>query len=512
MKHTNNSVKGFISLTAFSGFEKIIAFIYQAVLAAILGAGLVTDSYNASSQLFDLIDTTVLGAIVVSVIHRFADISKSKGEKSAFDFLSNVNSSLTLLMTLISALVFAFAKPLSYLIAPGFAAEGRPSLVLCIRILCLLPPIMVTASVRQALLRQKKCFIAVNSRSLCISACGLATLIFFSRRYPDNVAIVCIGYLISNLIFAAILHLRGRQYGTVRFVRPKLDEELKTLLIMAVPTIISNGIVRLSLLLDQIISSTIGSGAISYLGYAQSLYHIVSNLLIVNLCMILLTDFTDLAIQNDSKGMIVKIKESVSSILLLLVPVTLLTVFFSNEIVTIAYQRGAFGTEATKQVARLLLFYALGFIPSLMNSVYTQVLYSFRKTKRAMYITLISLGLNIIFNFVFSKLIGLPGIALGTSASQAIAYFLYRISIKDSIPGYRAAIDFKYLFKMLVGLLPCAFMILIVKRYIHGAFWSFSIATLGSFALFLMVLVLLKEENTMNFLDGVLKKVKRNRN
>ena len=51
MKQNNNSVKGFISLTAFSGFEKIIAFVYQAVLAAILGAGLVTDSYNAASQL-----------------------------------------------------------------------------------------------------------------------------------------------------------------------------------------------------------------------------------------------------------------------------------------------------------------------------------------------------------------------------------------------------------------------------------------------------------------------------
>ena len=502
-KSNKSSIFSFVTLTGFSLFEKIVAFAYQAVLAAILGASLVTDSYNSASQLFDLVDTTVLGAIVISVIYRFTDISKNKNEAAAFDFLSNISSGLTLLMGTIAVAIFTFAKPVSYLIAPGFEEAGRPSLVLCIRILCLLPPIMVTASVRQALLRQKKCFIAVNSRSLCISLVGMAALIFFSRRYPDKVSILCIGYIISNLIFAMVLVICGNRFGKIRFVIPKIDSDMKALLLLAVPTIISTGIVRLSLMVDQIIASTVGTGAISYLGYAHSLYHLVSNLLIVNLCMILLTDITNLAINDREDEIIARISSSVSSILLLLLPVTILTVCFSKEIVEIAYQRGAFGAEATKQVAGLLLIYAVGFIPSLMNSVYTQVLYSFGKTKWAMYNTLISLGSNIILSLIFSRLIGLFGIAVGTTVSQTIAYFAYHVSVKKVLPEYRFAVNMKYIFKIAVAFAPCLIVIALVKAYISSALWSFVAATAGTFALFMVLLILLKEENVMRYFKVV---------
>lgn len=498
-----NTESHFILLTVFSIFEKIIAFVYQAFLAAVLGASLVTDSYNSASQLFDLVDTTVLGAIVVSVIHRFTDISKSKDEENAFHFLSNVNSALTVIMTGVAITVFALARPLSFLIAPGFDAAGRPTLILCIRILCLLPPIMVTASVRQAMLRQKKCFIAVNCRSLCISLCGILVLLLFSRKHPENSAILCIGYIISNLVFAFILHLKGKQFGQIRFVKPHLDSDLKALLTMAVPTIISTGIVRLSLLVDQIIASTVGTGAISYLNYALSLYHMVSNLLIVNLCMILLTDFTNLAIQKDYSGLIVQTKKAVSSILLLLVPVTILTICFSNEIVTIAYQRGAFGEEAVKQVAGLLLFYACGFIFSLMNSVYTQILYSFGDTKRAMYNTLISLGVNIVLSIIFSYLFGLWGIALGTSVSQAVGYAFYRKAAQKVLPEYKYAVDFVFVKKVLLSLLPCILEIFAVKRFMHIAFLSFGLATVIVFVTFFSLLILQKEENTMQYFGKI---------
>lgn len=509
MKQKSNNFKSFVSLTGFSIFEKIIAFVYQAVIAAYLGAGLATDCYNAASQLFDLIDTTVLGAIIVAVIHRFTDISKNKDDESAFAFLSNVSSSLTIVMLSISVLVFIFARSLSYVIAPGFEEAGRGGLVLCIRILCLLPPLMVMASVRQALLRQKKCFIAVNSRSLCISVCGLITVIYFSKLYPDQASILCVGYLVSNFVFVAILHICGRKFGRIYYAKPKFDNELKTLLWLAVPTIVSKGIVRLSLLVDQIIASTCGTGSISYLNYAQSLYHIVSNLLIVNLCMILLTDFTNLAVKHETEKMKEKLKSSVSSILLLLAPITLLTICFSREIVAIAYQRRAFGAESTKQVAMLLLLYAVGFIPSLMNSIYTQVLYSFGKTKIAMYNTLIALGSNLVLSSLLSYFIGLPGIALATTIALTIAFFAYRVSIKKCLPDYKSSISAKYVLKVGAGLLACGGVIIAVKYFIHTALLSFGIATIGSFAIFFAVLLLLKEENIINYYRVVISKTLR---
>ena len=80
MSKKSGNLKSFTALTAFSVTEKVIAFVYQAVIAAVLGAGIVTDCYFSASQLFDLIDSTVLGALVVVVINRYANISAEKNE------------------------------------------------------------------------------------------------------------------------------------------------------------------------------------------------------------------------------------------------------------------------------------------------------------------------------------------------------------------------------------------------------------------------------------------------
>ena len=71
MRTGKSNIKNFSFLTAFSVLEKVIAFVYQAVIAAVLGTGIVTDCYFSASLLFDLIDSTVLGALVVKPICKY---------------------------------------------------------------------------------------------------------------------------------------------------------------------------------------------------------------------------------------------------------------------------------------------------------------------------------------------------------------------------------------------------------------------------------------------------------
>ena len=90
MARRSSNLKDYSLLTSFSLLEKVIAFIYQMIIAAVLGASIVTDCYFSASQLFDLIDSTLLGALVVVVINRYANICSEKDEKSGIDFLSRL--------------------------------------------------------------------------------------------------------------------------------------------------------------------------------------------------------------------------------------------------------------------------------------------------------------------------------------------------------------------------------------------------------------------------------------
>lgn len=509
MSKKSGNLKSFTALTAFSVTEKVIAFVYQAVIAAVLGASIVTDCYFSASQLFDLIDSTVLGALVVVIINRYANISAEKDEKAGIDFLSRLNSLLSILMVVLAITTFIFAKPFSYLIAPGFDATTRPELIKCIRILCVIPPIMVFATIAQGLLRQKKCFIAANSRSLFISICGMAVILLFSIHDPENANILCFGYVAANLLFSVLLFIRVRKFGNIGYKRPTFDADTRKLLAMAVPAIVSKGIVRISLMIDQIISSTLGQGSVSYLSYAHSLYNIVNNLLIVNLCMVMFTDFTNLCVEKDYDGMVKKLRASMSSIMLILAPVSLLTLTYSREIVTIAYQRGAFNADSTKAVGILLFFYAIGFIPAMLNSLHTNVLHAFGEMKTAMRISLVSFSLNIVLSIAVSMAVGIAGIAIGTTVSATIVIFLYKRSVEKCLPNYKHIFNTKYLIKLVISLLACGVVALCIKYLIKSALISFGVATLLGFAVFILAMYHMKDETMMSYLNK-LRKVKGN--
>ena len=499
MEKKGSVLKSYTLLSVFSVSEKVIAFIYQAVLASVLGAGIVTDCYYSASQLFDLIDTTVLGALVVVVINRFANISAEKSEEAGFSFLSNLNSILSIVIIIVSALVFAFAKMVSYLIAPGFDQTMRPDLVRCIRIMCIIPLITVYTVLCQGVLRQKKRFLIVNSRSLFISLCGMAVVLLFSVKDPTNSRILCYGYIAANLFYTVTLTLNTRRFGKIGFRKPSFDDDTKVMLKMAVPAIISKGIVRISLMIDQVISSTLGKGFVSYLNYAHSLYNIVSNILIVNLCVIMLTDFTKLCVNKKFEAMKAKLRSSICSILLLLAPITLLTIAFSREIVSIVYERGAFTPSSTQNVARLLLCYAIGFVPSMLNSVHAQVLHAFGKMHIAMRNSIVSIGLNILFSLVLSRYFGAVGIALGTTISISAVQVLYTKSVKKLLPDYQRLFEPRYLFKLFIGLIGCAGVIIPFKYLIKMPLLSFSCATICCFSVFILILFALKEETVMRY-------------
>ena len=502
----SSNLKYFSLLTAFSLTEKIIAFIYQAVIAAVLGAGIVTDCFYSASQLFDLIDNTVLGALVVVIINRYANVCAEKNETAGVEFLSRLYTILSIIMAVAAIIVFIFANPFSYFIAPGFDNYARKELIKCIRLLCVLPPILVFATLAQGMLRIKNCFIIANSRSLCISICGILAVLFFSVRNPENVKILCCGYIAANVLFSLLLFIRSRQFGIIRFGYPSFDKDIRKLFVMAVPAIISKGIVRISMMIDQIISSMLGKGSVTYLVYSHSLYYFVQSLLIVNLCVIMLTDFTNSCVSKNYEQMIKKLHVSISSILLILAPVTLLTLCFSREITAIAYQRGAFGSESTKIVGMLLFFYAIGFIPTMLNSLHTQVLHAFGAMQIAMRNSLISFGINIALSIVLSSTLGIAGIALGTTASAGFVIILYKNSVRKYLPGYDTIFDLIFVKKLIIGLTGCGGVIAIIKLLIKSPLLSFAVATVAGFSVFVLVLYVMKEDILIGYVKRITKK------
>lgn len=473
---------------------KILAFVFEAIIALKLGMGIETDSYFSVAEFYTLLDSAFLGAITVAALNKYSVISAEKNEEEAYRYISDLFAAVFLITVLISLLFAAFANPLSYLISPGSGVEARMFVVRCTRLLAVLPPVISLASVGLAVLRYKRRFTVTGIKSLLISITGSAGILCFSGTGCSGTDILSASLIISNIIFCMIIMCGVCRYGTLQIRFPGWTADTRDSLKMALPLMMSYGITNVSLFVDKIIVSTAGEGSVSALTYAQSIYNGVATIFITNLCTILLTDFNRLCAQKDYPAVNRKLKNTIRLVFILLIPVTVETAVFHNDIVRFVYERGSFSAENSISVGKILLAYAFNFIPAMIYSVYNQILYACGKTKQSMVIGLASLLCNIIASLVLIRPVGISGIAVGTVLSSVVSVFLVRSSVEKIIDPDRVRISIKKAAAVPVLIILCLFISILCDRSDTPFLFSFAAATAADYICVFVYLLAVKNE------------------
>ena len=509
MHKEKSTIHSFSLLAGITIFEKIIAFVFEAIIAAIIGTNIITDGYFTSAELFTLIDAAFLSAITVVALNRYSYHVNNEGEGKGFEFLSNLQSFYLPLMVLLSIVIFFVAEPLSFVVAPGYEDNARAVVVRCIKVMSVIPSIVCITSIGLAVLRQKKRFEITALKSLFISVVGIISVLVFGRGELKNADLLSVAYVISIVLYCTLVSISVRKYGIIRLHKPSLTPELKYTLTMLLPLMVSYGIGRLALMVDKIIASTLTVGSVSGLTYAHSLYKVVAAIFVTNLCTIILTDFNNLCARNETEKVEKTMRRTISTMTLLLLPITIVTVFNANQIVKIVYERGKFSSDATALVGGVLLFYALNFVPVMIQGIYNQALYAFGDTLKPMIIAVFSVVVNLGTSIPLTMIIGLPGVAIGTVISTIGSVIFGRVVLRKYLSEYKGCYSIIFLRKVAFSCIVCVAAVFLVSRAIHMALISFVVSTIVSFGSFFTCLIVLKEEITISYIKTFLSRVKK---
>ena len=500
-----STFKSFSLLTILTVFEKIIAFVFQAVLAALLGTGVMTDAYFSAAELFGVLEVTAISSLTVVALNRYSEYLSREGEKEGFSFLSNLLSFYMPFLAILSAVIFVFADPVSYMVAPGFSADAHGVLVLCIRVMATIPVIECVTAIGLAVLRQKRRFALTSLKSLFISVAGIVFVVIFSKTKVNSAVTLSVAYMVSMLLFCILTMVYTAKYGKLRLVKPTVNAEIRATVRMILPLIVSYGITRTTMMIGKIISSFLGNGAVSQLTYAHNLYAVVSAIFITNLSTILLTDFNELVSQKKNFAVVQKIRSVMPAMTMVLIPITVVSIVCGKDIVRIVYERGSFSNNDTVLVANVLAVYALNFIPAMIQSIYNQILYANNDTKTPMWIAIVSIVVNFSVSMLLINVIGLPGVAGGTM----VASILCRIAIKRYFPKFNGCYSLRFLGCSTVATIVCVIAALLVKTLHLSAFFAFVVTTLACFTAFLITLLMLKEKCAIDFLETLTKLFKK---
>ena len=197
--------------------------------------------------------------------------------------------------------------------------------------------------------------------------------------------------------------------------------------------LVSAGVTQLNTLVDKAMASMLQAGAISGLNYGHKLMNVFSGLLSSAIATAMYPQMIELISLNKKEELGKLIVKIINIFCVMMVPITFACILFRTEFVSAAFQRGAFDANSTLLTANVFALYSIGLFFIACNTVISNIFYGYGDTKTAMYISVMYLVINILLNIVFIYLWGINGLALATSLSAIITFFVRLEMIKKYV-------------------------------------------------------------------------------
>lgn len=410
---------------------KITSFITEAVLAAYLGTTYQSDAY----YMVNSIQMVIYPMLSVGIWKVFLPIYKEKITHGLNDEAAALTNKVITFFSVISflavGLLILFAEPVVSVVAPGFEGETR---ALCIRLVRISAPMyffIIAAAIYASVLQANNRFLGSQIREVASHVPTIIAAIFFYKHFGIEAmaAALVVGGAVRLLIELPFVNWGYRFRPDFKYRSPEFGLILKRL----PSALISEGVTQINTLIDKQMASTLPEGTISALNYGHRLMNVFSGLLSTAIATALYPQMIELIALKKEDELSKLITKIVNIFSILMIPVTLACVLFRTELVAVVFQRGSFDEASTALTSGVFALYSVGIFFIACNTVINNLFYGYGNTKTPMIISIVNLVINVVLNFALIFLWGVNGLALATSLSAVIAFFIRFIAAKKYI-------------------------------------------------------------------------------
>jgi putative peptidoglycan lipid II flippase len=410
----------------------------ELVVAAMFGVDDQVDAYVLAWEIPAYAINVFGGAFGAALVPAFVETRARLGPLAARQLLTGVLLwSLGLLMA--AALAAALAGPaLLGLVASGFGPE---KLALTVRLLYILLPSVVLsglASLLVAVLSADERFALGSASALAVSACSIAALLWWGPG--RGIGALAVGLVVGFAVQLAIL-----AWGTLRAgLAPVPGWRTQAAGVRAVmrqyaPMVAGMLLISSSGLVDQAMAATLGGGNAAIFSYSGRVVAVVHSVGTMALGTAVLPYFSRMVAERDWTAIRRTMRTYTWLVLAVTAPLTAALVLFSEPLVRLLYERGAFTAEDTAIVARVqamlalqIPFYALGILR-------VRLISSLKANRILMYGTVISFALNIGLDWWLKGIFGVAGIALATALVYLVSFVYLSLMLTRLLAREEAA-------------------------------------------------------------------------
>lgn len=422
-------VTGFYTL-----LSRILGLVRDQVVAYLFGAGVAADAFFVAFRIPNLLRRlSAEGAMSAAFVPVYTRELRENGPEEARRV---AGASLTLLAAILAGVTILgviFAPTIVTLIAPGYLDEPA-KFELTVTLTRILFPYILIISLATLLMSQLQShghFAAPAAAPMALNI-GIILSAFILGSHLDQPALALAGGAILGGLAQLVIQLPPL---IKRGILPRLiwQPGLEAVRIMGrrmVPVIFGAAVYQVNLFINTLLASTLDSGAVSHLYYADRLVQFPLGVFAVALGTAILPSLSRQAADGDYAGLASSTAHGFNTATFIILPSAVGLALLAEPIIELIYQRGAFGPEDTRQAVRALWAYSLGLPMAGLVTVAVRVFNALGDTRTPAIIGAWTVAANIGFSLSLMGPLGHAGLALASSLAAGVNLLLLVLRLR----------------------------------------------------------------------------------
>ena len=412
-----------IGMILINAISMLLGFVRDTSIVYKLGANSVSDTFLFTINLPTVIFSALGWVISTTFIPVYTDLKCNYSEKEANKFANNFLKVITLFSIIVLFLMEIFNKQIVRILAPGFIGERFQ---MASDIVPLILPAIICFGITY-------CFVGIlNSykKMMWTSAIGIPVNLFIIIGilfvYPRHgikgaVLTALFGSIMQFVILILPLRETSYRYNLGLNLR---DKYLLEAFRMIGPMIIGVMAQQINSLFLGMIASTLEVGSTTTLNLALKVIYSLYNSFIFIAIAFIFPYLSESVAKNKIEEFNSTIHEGLKLILVLTLPMTVLTIFFDKEIITILFGYGNFSKANINNTAAALVFFSLSFIFMAARDLLNRAFYAYKDTKTPTINSVISILVNIVLGVVLARFLSVNGLGIAMSSSMFVSALL----------------------------------------------------------------------------------------
>ena len=426
-----NLLKALVTVSGMTLLSRILGFVRDFVIARVFGAGMLTDAFFVAFKLPNLLRRLFAeGAFSQAFVPILGEYKNKRGEDEARRLVDRVATLLFLVLLLVTLLGMVGAPLLVYLSAPGFAADADKFALTVELTRITFPYILFMSLVALAggILNTWSRFAIPAFTPVLLNLSFIGMALFATPCFSRPVLALGWAVFLGGALQLALQLPFLRRIGMLpRFAFDWKDEGVRRILRLMAPAVLGVSVSQISLLINTIFASFLGTGSVSWLYYADRLMEFPSGMLGAALGAILLPSLAKYHASENFDEYSRLLDWGLRLTLLLAAPAALALALIAVPLITTLFHHGAFSANDVFMTRNALVAYSVGLLGLILVKVLAPGFYARQNIRTPVKIALLTLFVTQALNLALIGWLRHAGLALAIGLAACLnAFLLYR--------------------------------------------------------------------------------------